>query len=172
MDWLLTVPLLLIEIVLCCKLSEAETTEKSIKLGVASALMIIIGYPGELILDANNMAFRWAFWVGAMIPFLYVVYELVVGLKEATEQEEDNEIKGMLYAAQWATVISWMTYPIVYVLPAFGLTGANLVVGIQIGYCISDIVSKCGVGLLIYNITLAKSKKLMVGGAYKPMRQA
>ena len=38
-----------------------------------------------------------------------------------------------------------------------GLSGASAVVGIQIGYCISDIISKCGVGFLIYNITIAKS---------------
>jgi len=38
-----------------------------------------------------------------------------------------------------------------------GLAGADAVIGIQLGYCVSDIISKCGVGFLIYNITLAKS---------------
>merc|ERR1712151_1144709 len=46
MDWLLTVPLLLIEIVLVQKLSPEETFSKSRNLGLASALTIIIGYPG------------------------------------------------------------------------------------------------------------------------------
>merc|ERR1711988_1250413 len=45
-DWLLTVPLLLIEIVLVMRLSEAETFNKSCILGVSSALMIAFGYPG------------------------------------------------------------------------------------------------------------------------------
>ena len=57
----------------------------------------------------------------------------------------------------WATVISWCTYPVVYLFPFLGLTGANAVVAIQLGYCVSDIISKCGVGFLIYNITIAKS---------------
>merc|ERR1712012_796131 len=48
MDWLLTVPLLLIEILLVMKLDEATYNEKSKTLGVASALMIVSGYYGEL----------------------------------------------------------------------------------------------------------------------------
>ena len=46
MDWLLTVPLLLIEIVFCCNLSPAQTSSKAWSLGAASAIMIILGYPG------------------------------------------------------------------------------------------------------------------------------
>merc|ERR1712118_53584 len=46
MDWLLTVPLLLMEIVLVMKLPEAEATTKCWTLGSKAALMIILGYPG------------------------------------------------------------------------------------------------------------------------------
>ena len=47
-DWLLTVPLLLIELILVMRLSQAETMSRSIKLGGAAALMIVLGYPGEV----------------------------------------------------------------------------------------------------------------------------
>ena len=40
-DWLLTVPLLLIELILVMRLSQAETVSKSLKLGGAAALMIL-----------------------------------------------------------------------------------------------------------------------------------
>lgn len=158
MDWLLTVPLLLIEIIFVMKLSAQETFNKALQLGIASALMIIIGYPGELILDKDNINKRWGFWVGGIIPFCFVVYTLVVSLRRATESEENDDIKTLIYYAQYWTIFSWLTYPIVYILPMMGLSGANLVVGIQVGYCISDIISKCGVGLLITNITLKKSQ--------------
>ena len=39
------------------------------------------------------------------------------------------------------------------------LDAAAAVVSIQIGYCVSDIISKCGVGLVIYQNTYAKSNK-------------
>merc|ERR550537_85859 len=44
MDWLLTVPLLLIEILLVMKLSDEEFGSKAWALGVGSALMIVSGY--------------------------------------------------------------------------------------------------------------------------------
>merc|ERR550537_957740 len=91
--------------------------------------------------------------------FLYIVFELLVGLSGATNSELDPEIKGKIQNAQLMTVISWCTYPIVYLFPMFGIEAAQAVVGIQIGYCASDIISKCGVGLVIYQITYAKSKR-------------
>merc|ERR1711901_17744 len=54
MDWLLTVPLLLIEIVLVMKLSPEETKKQSLRLGVLSGLMILNGYPGESSGDAST----------------------------------------------------------------------------------------------------------------------
>merc|ERR1712146_95543 len=53
MDWLLTVLLLLIEIVLVMKLSPEETKKQSLRLGVLSGLMILNGYPGESSGDAS-----------------------------------------------------------------------------------------------------------------------
>merc|ERR1711998_384979 len=60
MDWLLTVPLLLIEIVLVMKLSPEETKKQSLRLGVLSGLMILNGYPGESSGDAST---RWTYWM-------------------------------------------------------------------------------------------------------------
>jgi len=37
-----------------------------------------------------------------------------------------------------------------------GISAANAAVSIQIGYSVSDIISKCGVGLVIYQVTYAK----------------
>jgi bacteriorhodopsin len=155
MDWLLTVPLLLIEIILVMKLSEDESLSKSIKLGTAAAAMILIGYPGELVLSDSGT--RWMFWGGAMVFFLYIVQELLVGLSDATNAETDPEIATKIKMAQVWTVISWCTYPVVYLFPMFGIKGSSVVVFIQVGYSVSDIISKCGVGLIIYNITMAKS---------------
>merc|ERR1712078_782693 len=112
-DWFLTVPLLLIEIVLVMKLSEAETFSQSLKLGFFSALMILNGYPGEVSSAAGT---RWVFWFLSMIPFCYIVYTLFVGLK-ASQDAQPEACKEQVKWACWATVISWCTYPIVFILP-------------------------------------------------------
>merc|ERR1712107_38652 len=158
MDWLLTWALLLIEILLVMKLDPETYAAKFKTLGVGSALMIVSGYYGELTVT-GDLTPRWICWAVSMCFFLYIVFELLVGLKAATDSEIDPTIKGQIQLAQVMTVISWCTYPVVYLFPMLGITASSAVVAIQIGYCVSDIISKCGVGLIIYQITYAKSNK-------------
>merc|ERR1712187_38315 len=136
----------LIEILLVMKLDDATYSAKSKSLGLCSALMIVSGYYGELTVS-GDLTPRWICWFVSMLFFLYIVYELLVGLASATASESDPSIAGKIQTAQVMTVISWCTYPIVYLFPMLGISAANAVVSIQLGYCVSDIISKCGVGL-------------------------
>merc|ERR1712157_473600 len=120
MDWLLTVPLLLIEILLVMKLDEATYNTKARNLGVGSALMIVSGYYGELVVS-GDLTPRWMCWVLSMGFFLYIVQELLVGLADATASESDPVIQGKIRTAQVMTVISWCTYPVVYLFPMLGI---------------------------------------------------
>jgi len=157
LDWLLTVPMILIEIVLTMKLDLPEARSTCIKLGVSSALMIILGYPGESIIQADQLHMRWVFWALAMIPFLFVVQTMLIGLKAATKSETKESVRTLISNAQRVTVISWLTYPVVYIFPMIGFSGASAVVAIQVGYGVSDVISKCGVGFIIYAIASAKT---------------
>merc|ERR1711972_564650 len=65
MDWLLTVPLLLIEILLVMDLDAATYSSKAKTLGFGSALMIVSGYYGELTVS-GNLAPRWVCWFISM----------------------------------------------------------------------------------------------------------
>jgi len=157
MDWLLTVPLLLMEIVMVMNLPEEESRSKCWTLGIFAALMIVSGYRGELVLE-GDMGPRWMSWCVSMCFFLYVVYTLLVDLADATASEADPGMANLIKNVQIITVISWCTYPIVYTFPMMGISGPNAVVCIQIGYCTSDVISKCLVGLMIYQISNAKSR--------------
>merc|ERR1712217_140694 len=121
MDWLLTVPLLLIEILLVMKLDEATYNTKARNLGVGSALMIVSGYYGELVVT-GDLTPRWGCWVLSMAFFLYIVHELLVGLAGATASEADPVIASKIGTAQVMTVISWCTYPVVYLFPMLGFS--------------------------------------------------
>merc|ERR1719240_2570814 len=159
MDWLLTVPLLLIEILLVMKLPDDTYSSKAKTLGVGSALMIVSGYYGELVVT-GDLTPRWSCWFLSMLFFLYIVQQLLFGLAGAIQSESDPVVAGKIRTACVMTVISWCTYPVVYLFPMFGISAASAVVSIQIGYCASDIISKCGVGLVVYQITYAKSTKI------------
>ena len=68
MDWLLTVPLLLIEILLVMKTDPGPHASKAKTLGVGSALMTASGYCGELYI-AGDLSPRWRCWLLAMALF-------------------------------------------------------------------------------------------------------
>merc|ERR1712176_643071 len=124
MDWLLTVPLLLIEILLVMKLEADDFNSRAWTLGFGSALMITSGYYGELVVT-GDLTPRWVCWFASMSFFLYIVYELLVGLAAATAAEPNPEIAKKIGTAQVMTVISWCTYPIVFVPNARNFGGKS-----------------------------------------------
>jgi bacteriorhodopsin len=152
-DWLLTVPLLLIELVLVMRLSSEETVRKSTRLALAAVLMILLGYPGEIATDNGTRAL-WG--TLSSIPFLYIVYELFVGLGDAIKRQPES-VRGLVNTARWLTFASWGFYPIVYMVPYTSLSGATTETALQIGYTIADLVAKAGVGVLIYLIAVRKT---------------
>jgi bacteriorhodopsin len=152
-DWLLTVPLLLIELILVMRLTQAETTSKCLKLGFAAALMIMLGYPGEI---ADNNSTRALWGTLSAIPFLYIVWELFKGLGESIERQPES-VRKLIKDARLVTFGAWGFYPIVYMIPYTGLTGGNVETALQIGYTIADVIAKAGVGVMIYVIAVRKS---------------
>merc|ERR1711869_189855 len=86
----------------------------------------------------------------AMMPFIYVVYTLAVGLEEATK------IAATVRGARWLTIISWLTYPCVYLIKT-GLPGPTPTAEEQVGYSIADVVAKAVFGIMIWNVAATKT---------------
>ncbi len=153
-DWLLTVPLLLIELILVMRLSQQETMSKSLKLGFAAALMIVLGYPGE-IADDNTTRAIWG--TLSSIPFLYIVWELFKGLGDSIERQPES-VRGLIKQARLLTFASWGFYPMVYMIPYTNIGGGAVETYVQVGYTIADIIAKAGLGILVYLIAVRKSQ--------------
>ena len=66
-DWLLTVPLLLVEVVAVLALTKSVSTSLITRLVPASAAMIALGYPGEISSDQNTQVL---YGVLSTTPFL------------------------------------------------------------------------------------------------------
>merc|ERR1712025_1247986 len=111
------------------KLPKEETAALSWKLGLASAVMVALGYPGEI---QDDLSVRWFWWALAMVPFAYVVITLVAGLNEATSKQPES-VKGLVVAARYLTVVSWLTYPFVYIIKNIGLAGTVATTYEQVG---------------------------------------
>ena len=153
-DWLLTVPLLLIELILVMRLPREESASKAARLGILAAIMVILGYPGEI---SSNGSTRWIFWALSMIPFLIIVWELVSGLKDSVARQPEAA-RGLVDKARVLTIIAWCFYPIVFLFPMIGFTGGTATTLVQVGYTIADLVAKAVFGILIYMIAVRKSQ--------------
>jgi bacteriorhodopsin len=138
------------------RLSKEDTYSKGTKLAIASALMVILGYPGEVAATGNE---RWFWWIAAMIPFIYIIKELVGGLSASIDSQPVN-VKGLVANARTLTILSWCFYPIVFILPMLGIGGLELGkinAAVQVGYTVADVVAKAGFGIMIYMIAQRKS---------------
>ena len=154
-DWLLTVPLLLFETVAVLALPRKTRSSLLWKLIPASILMIVLGYPGEIMAGGfDSMKTVWG--ILSSIPFLYILYVLFVEMTKASASQPaqvGKELRGL----RWLLLATWGVYPISYLLPQLGISGADSFVGRQIGYSIADVLAKCLYGLLIFKIARIKS---------------
>ena len=153
-DWLLTVPLLLAETVAVLALAKAEQRRLLWKLIPASALMIILGYPGELSGETGTRLF-WG--TLSTLPFLYILYVLFVEMGRSLERQP-REVVHTIKMLRLALVGLWGVYPIAYLAPVVGFDGADSFVVRNVGYALADIGAKAAFGLVIYKIARVKSE--------------
>lgn len=153
-DWLLTVPLLLAELIVVLALARKLQNSLLMRLIPASALMIALGYPGEISADHFT---RNLWGLLSTIPFLYILYVLFVELTKSLDRQP-AAVRDTVSRMRILLFATWGVYPIAYLIPIyFGTTGADGWVAKQVGYSIADILAKCLYGLLIYRIARLKS---------------
>jgi bacteriorhodopsin len=156
-DWLLTVPLLLLETVAVMALAREVQKRLLVRLIPASAFMILLGYPGELSGDTGTRAL-WGFL--STIPFVYLLYVLFVELSRSLDRQP-TEVVHTIKMLRLSLVGLWGIYPIAYLFPMIGgdfFGGAGGFVLRQGGYSIADILAKAAYGLAIYKIARVKSR--------------
>jgi bacteriorhodopsin len=152
-DWLLTVPLLVVELVAVLALAKPLARSLTVRLATAALLMIALGYPGEVSADTTT---RWVFWGAAMVPWAYIMYVLFGQFGEAIQRQPEN-VRGLVGNARALILITWAFYPVAYLGPELGLDGASAHTFVQVGYTIADISAKVGLGIYIYFIARGKS---------------
>jgi len=155
-DWFLTVPLLLVETIAVLALTRADSRRLLVRLVPAAALMIALGYPGELTLETGP---RVLWGVLSTLPFLYLLYVLFVELGRAIEGRS-AQVRQQISNLRWLLLASWGVYPIAYAFPLLGgdfFGGAGGFVLRQGGYSIADILAKALFGLLIYRLARTQS---------------
>jgi bacteriorhodopsin len=165
-DWILTVPLLMVELVAVLRLEASKSRSLLTRLVIAAALMIALGYPGEVISSPEGWTQRVIWGALSSVPFFYILYILWTELTASLANQPESARK-LIEIARLVILITWAVYPIAYALggtpealkaKAAGVGDASGIVYLQVGYAIADMTAKAGFGVLIYMIARAKSK--------------
>jgi bacteriorhodopsin len=158
-DWLLTVPLLLVELVLVLNLAREKSGPMLTKLAIAAFAMIALGYPGEIMAhDSKTLMGAYGLWgTLSSIPFVYILYVLWTELGSAMGNQPER-VQVLFRNMRLLLLLTWGFYPIVYCFPFFGMDATQSVVSIQVGYAIADVLAKAGYGVMIYAIAREKSQ--------------
>jgi len=154
-DWLLTVPLLLAELVVVLKLAKSTTRSLLVRLTIAAVAMIALGWPGELSAADSTARTLWA--IASTIPFLYILYVLFVELGRSLGRQGPT-VRKMIDGLRYLVLVTWGIYPLAYLAPSVIDNQATAEVIRQVGYSIGDVIAKPVFGLVIFAIALSKSR--------------
>jgi bacteriorhodopsin len=149
-DWVLTVPLQMIEFFLILVAVGAAVSANSFwRLLAGTLVMIIGGYLGE----AGYINATLGFVIG-MIGWAIIIWEIFGG--EASKAAAANEsVRSAFNAMRLIVLIGWAIYPLGYVF-GYMMDGVNpgTLNGI---YNLADFVNKILFGLIIWNVAVKDS---------------
>ena len=154
-DWLVTVPLQIVEFYLILAAVTAVTSILFWRLLGASLVMLVFGYLGE----AGLMDVTVGFIIG-MAGWIYIIYEIFAG--EAAKLSEGSKNAGGQFAfntLRYIVTIGWAIYPIGYFLGYMSGSETTDFGTVNIIYRIADLVNKTAFGLAIWvGATMDSSK--------------
>ena len=143
-DWLITVPLQIIEFYLIVAAVTAVSAGIFWRLLIASIVMLVGGYLGETGLWAPSVGFA----VG-MIAWIYIIYEIFLGETAAANASSGNAASQSAFnTIKWIVTVGWAIYPVGYALGYFA-GGVNNE-ALNIIYNLADLINKTAFGLAIW----------------------
>ncbi len=156
-DWVLTMPLLLIELALAAGWEKQGPLLK--RLIMAALISVAFAYLGASNFGDHGALVRWACWVLELIPFLYIAQLLMQQPVLTLEGLQVSQGK-FFSQAKALFLLSWAFYPLVtfVALCNHGLGERGLIIFLA-GTSIADFFSKCGVSFYIYRIGLISERE-------------
>ena len=143
-DWLLTVPLQIVEFYLILVAIAAVPVALFWRLLVASIVMLVGGYLGE----AGFIGTTPGFIIG-MIGWLYIIYEVFVGEASKINAGSGNAASQSAFKAlRLIVTIGWAIYPVGYIL-GYMTSGVDEN-SLNIVYNLADFVNKIAFGIAIW----------------------
>jgi bacteriorhodopsin len=155
-DWLITVPLLMVEFYLILAAIAKVPVGVFWRLMIVTLVMLVGGYLGE----ANYIGVMPAFIIG-MLGWFYILWEIFAGeASKINANQAPKNVQSAFNLMRWIVTIGWAIYPIGYYVgyltgsdPAASMQGLNIV------YNLADVLNKIAFGVIIWSVAVTESEK-------------
>ena len=153
-DWLITVPLQMIEFYLILSAVRKVSSRMFWRLLIGSLVMLIGGYLGE-----TEAIPRFLGFIIGMAGWIYILYEIFSGEAGRAAAKSGNKTFVTAFnALRMIVTVGWAIYPLGYI---FGyLTGGVDANSLNVIYNLADFINKIAFGLIIWAVAVS-------GGRFK-----
>jgi bacteriorhodopsin len=153
MDWILAVPLLLTALVKALGMSRAIRLYLIRRLVPSAIAMVALGYLGEI---SSGTGTKLLFWILSSTPFIYILYVLYIHVTRSLDQQAQAVVL-LVARLRVLVTITWLVYPISYLVPLMDFNTQLSFVARQCGYSVADLSAKCAFSLVIYRLARLNS---------------
>jgi sensory rhodopsin len=151
-DWLITVPLLMVEFYLILRAITNVSQGIFWRLMIGTLVMLIGGYAGE----AGYIGTTFGFVIG-MLGWAYILYEVFAGeASKVVASEASASVQSAFSTMRWIVSIGWAIYPIGYFMGY--MNGAVSDESLNIIYNVADVWNKIAFGVIIWNVAVTESE--------------
>jgi bacteriorhodopsin len=155
-DWLITVPLLMIEFYLILAAIARVPVGVFWRLMIGTLVMLVGGYLGE----AGYIGTMPGFIIG-MIGWIYILWEIFAGeASKINAGQAPKNVQSAFSLMRWIVTIGWAIYPLGYYVGY--LTGSDpseSMKALNIVYNLADVLNKIAFGVIIWSVAVTESEK-------------
>jgi bacteriorhodopsin len=164
LNWLIDVPMLLIQILFVAGITGAAFTKYLRNFAVSGVLMILTGYVGQfyepgravvengVVVSNDGNLGLWLLWgFISTVFYIFVLVFITRVIKEGSANMKKSKARPIFEFILPLFYVAWTIYPVAYVMPAFieQLGYGAAIASQQVLYTIADIASKVVYGVLL-----------------------
>ena len=151
-DWLITVPLQMIEFYIILAAVAAVSAGIFWRLLIGTLVMLVAGYAGEA-----GFINAWAGFIVGLAGWAYILYEIFAGeAGKVSAADAPASVQSAFNTMRWIVTIGWAIYPLGYFLGY--LAGGTDDATMNLIYNIADVLNKIGFCLAVWACASSESK--------------
>jgi bacteriorhodopsin len=154
-DWLITVPLLMVEFFLILSAITKVPVGVFWRLILGTLVMLVAGFAGEA-----GYAAAWPAFIVGMLGWFFILYEIFAGeAGKINASQAPASVQSAFGLMRLIVTFGWAIYPIGYF---FGyLTGSDPVTSMKalnVIYNLADVLNKIAFGVIIWSVAVSETE--------------